>query len=553
MPGMAAVPTSVAAASDHRGPVGRRLSRRFEVVLLGEGALVGLLGGAVVGLYRASLGLSERLMRSATETLGKWGAAGVALWVGVLAAILLVVALVMRWEPDARGSGIPKTDAEVAGAADVSWWRVMIAKFSAGVMVALAGLSMGREGPSVQLGGCSGKAVSRLLGRDRGEERLLVTCGAAAGMSAAFHAPLTGVLFALEEIHREFNAPLVVSVMASSVVADFLSSQVLGVAPLLSLGFEPGLPHRHYAAVVVLGIASGCLGALHNAGMFRVHDALDAVERRFGYAARLVPAFALAAVAAFCARDLLCGGDAIISELQSPSRLTPAVLVGVLLAKYLVTAVCYGSDAPGGTLLPLVVLGCLWGALFGGAATSLLGIDSSYLANFMALGIAGLFASVVGAPVTGVVLVFELTGSFAALLALTIVSGLSYVTSHMFRVDAFYEHGLLPLLRGASSGGSGDDRAVQEAAGQAQGEPRPRLQVLTVVVGMASAVEGRRVRDVAWPDGARLATIDRAGATIAPTGDTVLLAGDELEVTVDAERAADCSRHMRALCTSDGY
>lgn len=514
---------------------------------------MGLLGGAVVGLYRASLGLAERLMRSATDALASWGARGVVLWACVLAAILLAVVIVMRWEPDARGSGIPKTDAEVADAADVSWWRVMIAKFCAGVMVAFAGLSMGREGPSVQLGGCSGKAVSRLLRRDRGEERLLVTCGAAAGMSAAFHAPLTGVLFALEEIHREFNAPLVVSVMAASVVADFLSSQVLGVAPLLSLGFEPGLPHRDYAAVVALGIASGCLGALHNSGMFRVHDALDAVERRFGYAARLMPAFALAAVAAFCARDLLCGGDAIISELQSPTALAPAVLVGVLLAKYLVTAVCYGSDAPGGTLLPLVVLGCLWGALFGGAATRLLGIAPSYLANFMALGIAGLFASVVGAPVTGVVLVFELTGSFAALLALTIVSGLSYVTSHMFRVDAFYEHGLLPLLRAAASGDAAQASTEQGGSDDPRQAGRPTLQVLTVVVGMASSVEGRRVRDIAWPDGARLATVGRAGATIVPTGDTVLVAGDELEVTVDAENAAECARHMRALCASGSF
>ena len=94
------------------------------------------------------------------------------------------------------------------------WHRVIAAKFAEGALCAFGGLSLGREGPAVQLGGMSGKAVSKMLRNGRGEERLLVTCGAAAGMSAAFHAPLTGVLFALEEIHKEFSAPLIISVMS---------------------------------------------------------------------------------------------------------------------------------------------------------------------------------------------------------------------------------------------------------------------------------------------------------------------------------------------------
>ena len=201
--------------------VSRRLSRRFQVTLVGEGALVGIVAGAIVTLYRLALSHAEGLLRlvtgeavgSALLTLG---------WLVLLLLMMLVVSALIRWEPATSGSGIPQVDAEVLGRLDAPWARVIPAKFVEGTLLALAGLSLGREGPSVQLGGMSGKAVSRMLGRRRGEERLLVTCGAAAGMSAAFHAPLTGVLFALEEIHKEFSAPLIISVMSSAAAADFL-------------------------------------------------------------------------------------------------------------------------------------------------------------------------------------------------------------------------------------------------------------------------------------------------------------------------------------------
>ena len=126
----------------------------------------------------------------------------------------LVVAKLVGWEPYTQGSGIPQTDAEVMGRIDMPWYRVMFAKFTEGSLLTLSGLSLGREGPSIQLGGMGGKAVSRALRRGRGEERLLVTCGAAAGMSAAFHAPLTGTLFAIEEIHKEFTPSRIIFAVA---------------------------------------------------------------------------------------------------------------------------------------------------------------------------------------------------------------------------------------------------------------------------------------------------------------------------------------------------
>ena len=522
-----------ASSSHASNPVERRLSRRFQVSLVWEGALVGLVGGGVVTLYRLALSWAERMLRGITGA-----AAGdallVACWFCVLAITLLVVSALLRWEPNTSGSGIPQVDAEVLDRLDAPWARVIPAKFAEGTLLAFSGLSLGREGPSVQLGGMSGKAVSRILHRKRGEERLLVTCGAAAGMSAAFHAPLTGVLFALEEIHKQFSAPLIISVMCSAVVADFLVAQVVGIDPVVSLEFLRDLPHVDYLLVVILGLACGILGALHNRGMFAIQELYGLMRSRLPQARLLVP-FALAGVMAFVWPELMCGGDAILEVLLSPEAPALGALVALLLGKYLFTAICFGSSAPGGTLFPLVVMGGLVGAVFSVCGTAFGISEHAFFPNFVALGVAGLFSGVVRAPVTAVVMVFELTGSLDALLSVSIVSILAYVTSSLTKTDAFYDH-LLAGLIGVSS----DDSSVSGLSGE--------KDLGHVRVGAGSRLEGLLVREVPWPDGVRLLLIERAGRDVVPTGETRLCAADELLFIVGTEAAGDARIKLGVMC-----
>lgn len=513
-------------------PIARHLSPRFQVNLVGEGALVGLIGGAVVAAYRFCLSHAETALRAVTG----WAAGhpvAIVGWFLFLALVCYVVCRLMLWEPYTQGSGIPQVDAEAEGRIDMPWHRVMGAKFVEGTLCALGGLSLGREGPSVQLGGMSGKAVSKLLKRGRGEERLLVTCGAAAGMSAAFHAPLTGVLFAIEEIHKEFTAPLIISVMAASVVSDFTTSQVLGVKPVLQLTFMRDIPHIDYLAVLLMGIICGAVGALHNKGMFLCQERLYGRIRKHLPYARLAIPFALAGVMAFVWPDLMCGGDAILEKLLSPEGLAFGAVAALLVGKYLFTTVSFASGAPGGTLFPLVVMGSLLGALYGMCLTKYTGMPATYENSFIVLGIAGLFAGVVRAPVTAVVLVFELTGSLDALLATSIVSILSYVTANLLKVDPFYEHLLANLL--------GVTPVVVSS-------PVVGEKVLhTYIVGTGSQLEGKLVRDVAWPDGALVVTLERAGKEIVPHGDTQLEALDEILVIMGAGREESDNEMLRAL------
>ena len=146
--------------------------------------------------------------------------------------------------------------------------------------------------------------------------------------------------------------------MTSSVVADFLVSQVLGIRPVISLAFAANLPHADYTTVVLLGLACGLLGALHNRGMF----ACKALYNRLGGRAaqwKLAVPFVLAGVCAFAFPDLMCGGDAIVEKLMAPRTLTLATMLALLAGKYLMTTLAFGSNAPGGTLFPMVVMGGL--------------------------------------------------------------------------------------------------------------------------------------------------------------------------------------------------
>jgi H+/Cl- antiporter ClcA len=355
-----------------------RLTRTARLGLTAQGALVGLAAGTLIAAYRFCLSHAEQALRLITPWLAERGLYLV--WFAVLALIMVVVGTLMLREPDTQGSGIPQLSAEVADRIDMRWQRVLPIKFVEGVLLAVSGLSLGREGPSVLLGAMSAKAVSRGLRQPRQRERLLATCGAAAGMSAAFHAPLTGILFALEEVHKSFAAPLIISVMAASVVADFASAMVLGANPTIHFISFSQLPLELYATVLVMGVISGVAGAIHNKGMFFVQELFDRITTHVPYARLAIP-FTLAGVCAFLAPDLMCGGDAIIEHVISARGESIAFLATLLVGKFVFTCICFGSGAPGGTLLPLVVLGSLIGGITGLAASTAAGISAASAAT----------------------------------------------------------------------------------------------------------------------------------------------------------------------------
>ena len=181
--------------------------------------------------------------------------------------MLILMALAAGWlvkkEPMISGSGIPQVEGEMAGHLDQKWWRVMIGKFIGGVLCIFGGLSLGREGPSVQLGAMAGKGISKGFKRIPSETRFLISCGASAGLSAAFNAPLAGIIFAIEEIHKTFSVQALLSVMTASITADFISKNIFGLSPIFHFPVEAMMPLQHYWLVILLGVVLGVMGVVY--------------------------------------------------------------------------------------------------------------------------------------------------------------------------------------------------------------------------------------------------------------------------------------------------
>ena len=170
-------------------------------------------------------------------------------------------------------------------------------------------------------------------------------------------------------------------------------------------------------------------------------------------------------------------------------------------------------------------MGTLLGTFMGLCVSHLFGIPMAYVPNFVAMGVAGVFASVIRAPVTAVVLVFELTGSLEALAAMTAVSVISYTVANVLRVDPFYDHLLAQLLNALPVHSDAPSDTNRPIGGE------KILQEYTL--GAGSRIEGMCVKDVPWPDKIRIVTIERAGKELIPTGNTRLQAFDSILVILD--------------------
>ena len=199
----------------------------------------------------------------------------------------------------------------------MSWWKILIFKFMGGVISLGAGLSVGKEGPSVQMGASVGKGFSEVFKFSKVEEKFLITAGAAAGLSFAFNAPLSGAIFALEEVHRNFSPLVLISAMASSLASDFILK--LFLHPGLALGFKSPLlvlPLKYYWILIILGIIMGVGGAIFNKGILKVQS-LYGCMKKVPIEIKVMIPFVMTGIAGMTAPILLSGGHNLIMSLPT--------------------------------------------------------------------------------------------------------------------------------------------------------------------------------------------------------------------------------------------
>ncbi|OPL07618.1 MAG: hypothetical protein AVO33_04380 [delta proteobacterium ML8_F1] len=200
------------------------------VPLVAKGLLIGLLAGGIAILYRLALVLAEEASQRLYLFVAQHRLWVLPLFIS-LGALGMGIGYLIKQYPAIGGSGIPQVKGHIMGLYRMSWLSTLTAKFAGGILTVLAGLSVGREGPSIQLGALSAGGLGKWISSTRTERKILCASGASAGLAAAFNAPLAGVIFAIEEVFKYLSPSVLLATMTSAITADFISKQVFGLTP----------------------------------------------------------------------------------------------------------------------------------------------------------------------------------------------------------------------------------------------------------------------------------------------------------------------------------
>ncbi|RKS87131.1 CIC family chloride channel protein [Orbus hercynius] len=344
----------------------------------------------------------------------------------VLSALMASLAyfLVKRYAPESGGSGIPEIEGALENKRPVRWRRVLPVKFLSGLGALGSGMILGREGPTVQIGGNVGKMVFDLFRMKKDDYRhIFISTGAAAGITVAFNAPLAGIIFIIEEMREQFRfSNTSIKAVGVGVIMACLMYQILmSPSALFQIGTFHAAPLESLWIYIVFGVILGLAGVLFNQtilvsqtyfqkfyqkGKYYFIFTGTAIGALFGLLTLVVPtitgsgfAFVPPAIAGHYLFNTLCY---------------------IFILRFMLTVMCFSSGAPGGIFSPTLALGTAAGLIFGTLMQSSFPEYQIELGAFAIIGMSGLFASTIRAPLTGIVLVIEMTSNYQLIIPMII-------------------------------------------------------------------------------------------------------------------------------------
>ena len=347
---------------------------------------------------------------------------------------LLVGFIVLRWAREAQGHGVPEVMAAVATEGGRIRPRVAIVKSLASALCIGSGGSVGREGPIVQIGSALGSSVGQLFGLGDRRVKVLVGCGAAAGISATFNAPIAGVIFALV-ILGDFAIAAFSPIIISSVVATALARSVMGdEAAFLVPHYQISSPYElgYYA---VLGVLGGVVAVGFTRILYKMEDGFDRLPIT-DYAKPVIGGFLVGAIGIFYPQVFGVGYDAITDAVHNNTGLS--LILVLFFAKFLATSLTLGSGGSGGVFAPSLFLGAMLGGVFGNAAQALTPGIVLTPGAYALVGMAALVAGTTHAPLTAMLILFELTDDYKIILPLMLATTVSTLIARWVASESIY-------------------------------------------------------------------------------------------------------------------
>ncbi|NOZ34738.1 MAG: H(+)/Cl(-) exchange transporter ClcA [Chlorobi bacterium] len=336
--------------------------------------------------------------------------------------ITVSIFLVKKFAPETSGSGVQEIEGALDDIKPLRWKRVLPVKFIASLFSLGSGLLLGREGPTIQIGANIGKMIEDVSKEPKNETNPLVSAGAAAGLASAFNAPLAGIIFVIEEMHGHFKYTFysVAAIMIASGTADFIVRALIGADPVIKMTIFSSPDISALWLFIILGIFLSLIGYLFNKLIILSLNFFSRISKTL-FIISVVFVGLSVTIVGILNPDLIGGGYGTIRTVLDNS-LTLKVLVVLFAGRLILTIFSYGTGVPGGIFAPLLALGVVFGMFFGNISHYYFPGLISQSGIFAVAGMAGIFASTVRAPLTGLVLAVEMTSNYEMILPLIITT-----------------------------------------------------------------------------------------------------------------------------------
>jgi len=421
---------------------------RYIIVLLGLSMLTGLLTGIVGTLFHISV---DAVFQWRNGFIQQFDQHPILNWLlpAISTALMLYLALliVRRFAPEAGGSGVQEIEGALEGSREIHWQRLLPVKFITGILTIGSGMVMGREGPTIHMGGNIGHMISVLFKTSSDNRNTLITAGAAAGLSAAFNTPLAAILFAVEEMRAQFKyGTYSVQAVAMAVfIAAVVVRLYMGQVPAINMSHFAAPPLKSLPLFLILGLIFGILGILFNRYLIIGLDFFSRTRKSGSTLLILLTGGVIGYLGSLWPQTTGSGDQTLLWAMQHSGAIS--LLILLFFMRIGTTILSYSSGAPGGIFAPMLALGTLLGLWYGHYVNVY--FPTLYLQPgiFAVAGMGALFAATVRAPLTGIALSIELTNNYTLILPLILTVATATVTAELLGGKPIYSILLQRILK----------------------------------------------------------------------------------------------------------
>ncbi len=417
-------------------------TRSEHLFMIVMGGIAGAVGGyGAIGFRKIIAMASQAGWGNATGTEGKdilSMALAAPFWIKILIPTiggLLVGIIVHFFAHEAKGHGVPEVMEAVALKDGRMRTRVVFAKAFASAICIGSGGSAGREGPIVQIGSAISSAIGRLFKIAGGRLRILVACGAAAGIAATFNAPMAGILFSLEIVLSELAALQFIPIVVSSVIATALSRHYLGNFPAFEI---PSYDLLHYSELflyLALGVFAGVVAYIFIRLLYGMEDFFEKWKLP-GFVKPAIGGAIIGCIGIFFPQIFGVGYESITQILHG--ELFGVMLFGLLVAKIVATSITVGSGSSGGVFAPSLFMGAALGGVFGQVVHALFPYTTALPGAYALVGMGAVVSGTTRAPITAMIIIFEMTSNYLIILPLMFACTIGLVISAQLSRESIY-------------------------------------------------------------------------------------------------------------------